>query len=72
MIGHVITDSLRDWDLRLPLLMAAYRTSKHESLGTHQSFSYFFVREVQAQIDLVLGSLVEPSTPIRDDMVENP
>ena len=33
MLGKVVSDSQRDWDEHLPLVMAAYRSSPHSATG---------------------------------------
>jgi len=55
MLAKALTqDNQRDWDLRLPFVMAAYRAAKHESTGYSPNF-LIFGREARAPIDLVLG-----------------
>ena len=54
MLGKVVIMSQRDWDERLPAVMAAYRSSRHEATGFSPNF-LMFGREVKAPLDLVLG-----------------
>ena len=54
MIGRVVDDNQRNWDEVLPYVMAAYRSSVHESTGYTPNF-LTFGREVRAPIDVVLG-----------------
>jgi len=54
MLGKVVSDSQRDWDERLPLVLAAYRASRHESTGFSPNM-LFLGREVRMPIDLVMG-----------------
>jgi len=55
MLAKAITqDNQRDWNLRLPFVMAAYRAPKHESTGYSPNF-LIFGREARAPIDVVLG-----------------
>jgi len=55
MIAKAITsDNQRDWDQKLPFVMAAYRAAKHESTGYSPNF-LIFGREARAPIDLLLG-----------------
>ena len=55
MIAKAITsDSQRDWDQKLPFVMAAYRAARHESTGYSPNF-LIFGREARAPIDLLLG-----------------
>ena len=51
----VVGESQRDWDERVPMVMAAYRASRHESTG-YSPNCLVFGREVRALIDLVLGA----------------
>ena len=52
--GHVVCESRKDWDERVPMVMAAYRASRHEATGYSPNF-LMFDREVRAAIDLVLA-----------------
>ena len=54
MLAKVVADNQRDWDERLPSVMAAYRSSRHEATGFTPNF-LMFGREVRAPIDLVYG-----------------
>ena len=47
-------DDETNWDLRIPCLMLAYRTSIHEATK-HTPFSLMFGREVQLPIDVMYG-----------------
>ena len=47
MLGKVVSESQRDWDDRLPFVMAAYRAAVHSSL--------FLGRENRLPIDLLMG-----------------
>jgi len=62
MIGRVVTDNQREWYEILPYIMAAYRSSIHDSTGHSPNF-LMFGREVRAPVDVVLG------TPPSDDPV---
>ena len=55
MIGKVLNDDQSDWDLILPFLMAAYRSTRHEVTGYSPNF-LTLGREVRAPIDLILGT----------------
>jgi len=55
MIGKVLDDDQQNWDLLLPFVMAAYRSTKHETTGYTPNF-LTFGREVRAPIDLILGT----------------
>ena len=65
MLSIAAQDLERDWDLQLPLLMMAYRTSVQESTGT-TPFSLMFGREARFPIDVMfcLPPAEEPVSPI--------
>jgi len=71
MLGKVINERQSDWDLWLPYVMAAYRSTRHES--TSFSPNYLLMgREVRAPIDLVLGTGEVPMAEANyDDFVED-
>ena len=54
MLGKVVSDSQRDWDDKLPAVMAAYRASPHEATG-YSPNRLFLGREVRMPLDLVMG-----------------
>ena len=54
MLSVVAKDNERDWDLQLPLVMMAYRTSTQESTGA-TPFSLMFGREARLPIDIMFG-----------------
>ena len=54
MMGRMLENHERDWDLMLPYVMAAYRNSRHESTDFTPNF-LILGREVHAPIDLVYG-----------------
>src|SRR5664279_236527 len=53
MLGKVVSDNQRDWDERLPLVLAAYRASPHSSTGFTPN-RLFLGREVCMPLDLVM------------------
>jgi transposase InsO family protein len=55
MLGKVVSQNQRDWDERLPSVMAAYRASRHESTGYSPNF-LLFGRENRAPVDLLWGA----------------
>ncbi|MES9881596.1 MAG: reverse transcriptase domain-containing protein [Sedimenticola sp.] len=61
---HVSSDQ-RDWDVKLPLVMLAYRSSDHESTGMSPALM-MFGREVALPVDIVFGA-----TPETEDGREN-
>ena len=54
MLGKVVKESQRDWDERLPLVMAAYRASVHSTTG-YSPNRLFLGRETRMPLDLVMG-----------------
>ena len=53
MLGKVVDESQRDWDDRLPAVLAAYRASPHESTGFSPN-RLFWGREVRMPLDVML------------------
>ncbi len=62
MLAKVVAHNQRDWDLHLPAVLAAYRSSRHESTGFSPNFM-LFGRENRAPLDLVLPD--SPDGPCR-------
>jgi len=58
MMGRMISDHQREWDLLLPHVMTAYRASVHQSTGYTPNY-LMFGREVRAPVDLVFGTPAE-------------
>ncbi|CAC5414109.1 unnamed protein product [Mytilus coruscus] len=54
MLSAFVSKHQRDWDEYIYLLMLAYRSSEHESLGTSPC-SILFGREVNLPVNLILG-----------------
>ena len=54
MLGKAVSESQCDWDERLPLVLAAYRATPHESTGLTPN-KLFLGHEVRMPIDLVMG-----------------
>jgi len=54
MLGRMI-ETEKDWDLMLPFVMAAYRSSRHESTGFTPNF-LMLGREVHNAVDIVYGA----------------
>ena len=54
MLSIAAQDQERDWDVQLPLIMMAYRTSVQESTGA-TPFSLMFGREAHLPIDVMFG-----------------
>ena len=60
MLGKAVSGTQRDWDERLPLILAAYRATPHEATGMSPN-KLFLGREVRMPIDLVMGLPPEES-----------
>ena len=54
MLGKVINESQRDWDEKLPFVLAAYIASPHGSIGFYPNM-LFLGRETRIQLDLIMG-----------------
>jgi len=61
MLGKVVQENQRDWDERLPFVMAAYRAAKHQSTGYSPNF-IVLGHENRAPVDLVLGEVQNEET----------
>jgi len=61
MLGKVIAESQRDWDEKLPMVVAAYRASPHSSTGFTPN-RLFLGRENRMPLDLVMGFPFEEDT----------
>ena len=53
MLAKTVNESQRDWDERLPIVLAAYRATPHESTGLSPN-KLFLGHEVRMPIDLVM------------------
>jgi Integrase core domain len=60
MLGKVVSETQRDWDERLPQVLAAYRASPHRATGFTPN-RLFLGRETQMPIDLLWGAPTEDS-----------
>ena len=60
MLGKAVSESQRDWDERLPLVLAAYRATPYEATGMSPN-KLFLGHEVRMPIDLVMGLPPEES-----------
>ena len=54
MLGKVINELHRDWDERLPQVLAAYRASPHSATGFTPN-RLFLGRDARMPLDLVMG-----------------
>jgi len=55
MLGKVVAENQRDWDVHVPHVVAAYRATIHESTGYSPNY-LFLGRENRAPLDIVMGS----------------
>jgi len=58
MLAKIVSESQRDWDEKLPYVMAAYRASPHSSTGFSPN-RLFLGRENRMPLDLVKGLPLE-------------
>jgi len=71
MLAKSISESQRDWDDKLPLVLAAYRATPHSSTGFSPN-RLFLGREVRLPIDLLMGLPVkEVVTHTTDEYLAN-
>jgi len=68
MLAKTVDEHQRDWDVRLPFAMAAYRASRHTATG-YVPNKFVLGCEVRAPPDIVYGSPVEAAENY-DDYVE--
>jgi len=54
MLGKIVSESQRDWDEKLPYVLAAYRASIHDSTGYFPN-RLFLGRENRMPVDLAIG-----------------
>lgn len=62
ILGKVVAENQRDWDVHLPYAVAAYRATIHESTGYSPNF-LMFGHEVRPPLDVIMGLPVTSSTP---------
>ena len=68
LLAKVINESHRDWDQRLPQVLAAYRASPHASTG-YSPNRLFLGREAKMPLDLLMGLPANESSanlPVND------
>jgi len=61
MLGKVVSDSQRDWDEKLPFVLAAYRATPHESTGMSPN-KLFLGHEVRMPLDVIMGLPLEEAS----------
>lgn len=64
MLGKVVKESQRDWNEKLPVVMSAYRTAPHRSMGLSPN-RLFLGRETRMPIDLVMGLRPEEAVSLQ-------
>ena len=69
VLAKTVSESQKDWDLRLPFVMSAYRATRQESTGYTPNF-LVFGRENRAPPDIIFGSPEEEPDDSYDDFVE--
>ena len=62
ILGKVVAENQRDWDVHLPYAVAAYRATIHESTGYSPNF-LMFGHEVRSPLDVVMGLPVVCTPP---------
>ena len=70
MICKFVSKNQKDWDLYLPYLMMAYRSSVHDTMGETPCFM-MMGREVTLPIDLVFGKHTDQEPKSLPDYVED-
>jgi hypothetical protein len=69
-ISKFVSKNQKDWDLYLPYLMMAYRSSVHDAMGETPCFM-MMGREVTLPIDLVFGKHTDQEPKSLPDYVED-
>ncbi|CAC5417860.1 unnamed protein product [Mytilus coruscus] len=69
MLSKVVSKNQRDWDTYVPLLMLAYRSAPHETLGESPN-NMMFGREVHMPIDLIYGVYSPDSNLSRPEYID--
>jgi len=69
VLAKTVAEHQKNWDIRLPFVMAAYRASRHEATGYSPKF-LVLGREARAPPDIVYGSPNEEYDENYDSFVE--
>ena len=69
MIGKVVSERQKDWDIHVPYVMAAYRSTEHEATQRTPNF-LFLGRENHTPLDLILAQITDLERPSYDDLEE--
>lgn len=70
MLTKFVSQTQRDWDIYLPLVLMAYRTSVHDSTGFSPSLM-MLGREPELPIDLLFGSSPATKSKSQCSYVQN-
>ena len=70
ILGKVVADNQRDWDQHVPYTVAAYRATVHQTTGWSPNY-LFLGREVQAPLDIVMGTAPSDGEPNVNEFVED-
>ena len=70
MMGKVLEEDQKDWDIVLPYVMAAYRASRNDVTGYTPNY-LVLSREIRGPVDIMLGITVAGEQPATyDDFVD--
>jgi len=70
VLAKTVSEHQKDWDVRLPFAMAAYRSTRHEATG-YTTNHLVFGRKVRAPVDIVFESPNDEPPEDYDTFVEN-
>ena len=69
LLGKVVSERQKDWDLHVPYVMTAYRSTEHEATQRTPNF-LFLGRENHAPLDLILAQVIGLERPPYHDLEE--
>src|SRR6218665_441189 len=69
LLGKVVSERQKDWDLHVPYIIAAYPSTEHEATQRTPNF-LFLGRENHAPLDLILAQVIGLERPIYQDLEE--
>ena len=69
VLAKTVAEHQKDWDIRLPFVMAAYRASRHDATGYSPNF-LVLGRQARAPPDIIYGSPNEEQDETYDSFVE--
>jgi len=68
----MVADHQKDWDMRLPFALAAYRATRHRSTGYTPNFLVLvFGREARSPADIIYGVKRNENATEYDSFVED-